>query len=140
MPCRDRAKTAKTDCLLAKVKIGYHLTVTIDIDIFYIIQYFFALAYKHKQSTARVLILGMQLKMAGKIGDSAAENCNLNFGFTGILVRTAELLDNFCFMFFCKAHSSSFVMLNRLTCNIILYTIQLHRFFIFFKLVFQLFE
>jgi len=90
--------------LLAKIEIGKHLTVTLDIDFLEVVQDALALTDQHHQTATRVLVLRMLLEMTGKISDPAAEQGNLHFRFSGIRRRITKLSDNLCFVFFCQTH------------------------------------
>ena len=80
--------------LLTKTETCNDGTITLDILLLQIVKVLSSLTYHDKHTSAGVVILGVCLKMSGKLADSLSENCDLNLGRTGITFVNCVLLDD----------------------------------------------
>ena len=80
--------------LLTQTETCYDGTVTLDILLLQIVKILSSLTYHDKHTSAGVVILGVCFKMSSELADSLSENCDLNFGRTGITFVNCVLLDN----------------------------------------------
>jgi hypothetical protein len=79
-----------SQCLLANAKLTDDVPITIGIVRLQIIQQAAALAHEHKQSTPGGMVLLVRLKMLGQLTDALAQNSDLHFGASRVIIMSAK--------------------------------------------------
>lgn len=79
--------------LLAQTKLLDESSIPFEILLHQVVEQSPALAYKHEQSSSRVMIMLVQLQVAGEVVDSLGENRDLDFSCPGVLLVLAVCLD-----------------------------------------------
>jgi hypothetical protein len=80
--------------LAAKAEALDQCAVTLDFYLLEVAKEALALTHEKKESTTRVVVVLVLLKVLGEVFDAASKNCNLNFRRTGVTWVGCEFVDD----------------------------------------------
>ena len=100
----ESTATAALAKLLSETQTLDNGTITLNVVLHEVVQKLSSLADHLEQTSAGVVVLGVNLQMSGKSVDPVRENCNLDFGRTGVALVSRVFPDQVCldFAFFEK--------------------------------------
>ena len=98
----ESTATAALAKLLSETQTLDNGTITLNVVLHEVVQKLSSLADHLEQTSAGVVVLGVNLQMSGKSVDPVRENCDLDFGRTGVALVSRVFPDQVCLDFALK--------------------------------------